>query len=172
MDEFDVWDEDDGRGERAGVEREDARASFCRKFAERTLARFSINEPPVPVDRLAAKLDILVRIIDLPRGVDARLRTREGQCIIELAAGQAHVRHRFSIAHELGHHLLGHQHGEVELAERQANIFAGALLAPPTWLRRDVGNGMTAEVLAARYQVSRDVLFIALKDARLLRKIR
>jgi hypothetical protein len=171
VDDVDVWDEDDGRG-RDGVEREDARPAFCRKFAERTLARFGIVEPPVPVDRLAAKLGILVRIVDLPRGVDARLRARDDQRVIELAAGQARVRHRFSLAHELGHHLLGHRHGESELAERQANIFAGGLLVPPTWLRRDVASGMAAEALAARYDVSREVLFIALKEGRLLKKLR
>jgi len=171
VDDVDVWDEDDGR-EPGGVEREDARPAFCRKFAERTLARFGIVEPPVSVDRLAAKLGLLVRIVELPRGVDARLRVRDEERVIELAAGQARVRHRFSLAHELGHHLLGHRHGESKLAERQANIFAGALLVPPTWLRRDVAGGMTAEALAARYQVSREVLFIALKDGRLLKKLR
>jgi Zn-dependent peptidase ImmA (M78 family) len=94
------------------------------------------------------------------------------QRVIQLATGQARVRQRFSLAHEIGHHLLGHRHGESELAERQANIFAGALLVPPTWLRRDVTSGMTAEALATRYDVSREVIFIALKDARLLKKLR
>jgi hypothetical protein len=171
VDDVDVWDEDNGRG-RDRVEREDARPAFCRKLAERTLARFGIVEPPVAVDRLAAKLGLLVRIVDLPRGVDARLRVRGDQRVIELATGQARVRQRFSLAHEIGHHLLGHRHGESELAERQANLFAGALLVPPTWLRRDVASGMTAEALATRYDVSREVIFIALKDARLLKKLR
>jgi hypothetical protein len=171
VDDLDGWDEDEGRGG-GGVEREDARPAFCRKFAERTLSRFGIVEPPVPVDRLAVKLGIVVRIVELPRGVDARLRVRDEQRAIELAAGQARVRQRFSLAHELGHHLLGHRHGESDLAERQANIFAGALLVPPTWLRRDVASGMAADVLAARYEVSREVIFIALKDGRLLKKLR
>lgn len=171
MDDVDVWDQDDGRG-RDRVEREDARPAFCRKYAERTLARFGIVEPPVPVDRLAAKLGLVVRIVDLPGGVDARLRIRDDQRVIELAAGQARVRHRFSLAHEIGHHLLGHRHGESELAERQANIFAGALLVPSAWLRRDVAGGMTADALPARYDVSREVIFIALKDGRLLKKLK
>ncbi len=171
MDDVDVWDEDDRRGG-GGVEREDARPAFCRKLAEKTLARFGIVDAPVPVDRLAAKLGILVRIADLPRGVDARLRLRGQQTLIELASGQARVRHRFSLAHELGHHLLGHRHGESGLAERQANVFAGALLVPPMWLRRDVASGMTAEALATRYDVSREVIFIAVKDARLLKKLK
>jgi hypothetical protein len=172
VEDVDVWDEDDGRERRGGLEREDARPAFCRKFAERTLARYGIVEPPVAVDRLAARLGIAVRIVELPHGVDARLRVRDELRFIELAAGQARIRHRFSLAHELGHHLLGHRHGESELAERQANIFAGALLVPPTWLRRDVASGLTAEALAARYEVSREVIFIALKDGRLLNKLR
>ena len=170
MDDVDLWD-DDGGG-RAGVEREDPRPAFCRKLAERTLERFGIVAAPVPVDRLAAKLGINVRITELPRGVDARLRQRGEEIIIELASGQAWVRHRFSLAHELGHHLLGHRHGESDLAEKQANIFAGALLVPPSWLRKDVASGMTAEALASRYDVSREVIFIAVKDAGLLKKLR
>jgi Zn-dependent peptidase ImmA (M78 family) len=124
------------------------------------------------VEQLAQRATFKVRIARLPQGVDARLQISGESRVIELAAGQAHTRHRFSIAHELGHFHLGHRHGENALAEKQANIFAGALLAPGQWLTRDLPKFSTAAALASRYDVSREVIFYAAKDARLLSRLK
>jgi Zn-dependent peptidase ImmA (M78 family) len=129
----------------------------------------------VPVHDLAERLGFAVRVCALPAGVDGRLRVTDGDRLIELAAGQARVRHRFSLAHEVGHDRLGHhQDGSYEtpLAELQADLFAGALLVPAAWLRRDVATHRTIPALVERYQVSREVMFIALKEARLLGRVR
>ncbi|MEK6274662.1 MAG: ImmA/IrrE family metallo-endopeptidase [Actinomycetota bacterium] len=150
---------------------EDVRAAFCRKFALQTLKRFGIADAPVPVERLASRLGFQVETKALPRGVDAKLRVVDGGRVIELASGQPRTRQRFSIAHELGHHLLKHRHGESDVAEKQANIFAGALLAPGAWLARDLATGHTSASLAEKYQVSKEVIFIAAKDARLLGRL-
>ncbi len=108
----------------------------------------------------------------LPRGLDARLVKSDDGSRIDVATGQARVRQRFSVAHELGHHCLGHTHDDGAVAEKQANIFAGALLVPHAWLAADVKSGLSPTELAGRYDVSSDVLFIALKDGRLLNKVR
>jgi hypothetical protein len=170
VDQPDEWEEDD-RGRR-GVAREDVRASFCRKLAQQTLKRYGVTEPPVSVERIATRLGFQLRAKRLPVGVDALLRVEPESRVIEVALGQAQTRQRFSIAHELGHHLLGHRHGESEIAELQANIFAGALLAPGPWLARDLPVYPTADSLARRYAVSREVIFIAAKDARLLQRLK
>ncbi len=91
---------------------------------------FAVQQPPVPVDQIARELGFDIRVVDLSIGVDARLRVAGAGSIIELASGQPGVRHRFSIGHELGHACLGHRHGETEVAEREANAFAGPLLVP------------------------------------------
>jgi hypothetical protein len=163
--------EEEGWG-RIGPERLKVRRAHCRKAAEQLLKRSGVKEPPVPVDEIAPMLGFEVRVEDLPRGVDARLRLVRGSRIIELASGQARVRHRFSIAHELGHATLGHHHGETDVAEQEANAFAGALLVPRTWLKRDVESFRGVEDLARRYEVSRDVLIIAAQGARLLERLR
>ena len=51
--------------------------------------------------------------------------------------------------------------------EREADHFASTLLVPPQWLRRDVKAGRTLRDLAIRYQVSREVMTIALERRRL-----
>lgn len=149
--------------------REDVRAAYCRKLAQIVLKRAGVTEPPVPVAQIAKNEGLAVIECDLPRDVDAILVPHNHR--IEVARGQASVRQRFSIAHELGHHFLRHAHGESPVAEQQANIFAGALLAPSRWLRRDIGVYRTPDALAARYEVSREAIFIALKDGSLLNKL-
>jgi hypothetical protein len=169
MDDFDELDEESER--RDSLEpKQDVRAAHCRKMAATVLKRAGITQPPVPVEILVQKAGLTTEVSSLPRGVDAVLRPADG--VIEVASNQADVRQRFSIAHELGHHYLGHAHDESPIAETQANIFAGALLMPSLWLRRDLKDYRTPDALAARYEVSRDAIFIALKEARLLNKVR
>lgn len=164
MEEF----EDDGAVE-FFEPKEDVRAAHCRRVAANVLKKAGVTQPPVPVEELAQSAGLIVVRADLPRGVDALLRPNERQ--IEIASNQAQVRQRFSLAHELGHYHLGHAHNESQLAEAQANIFAGALLIPSLWLRRDLPKYRTPGALATRYQVSREAIFIALKDARLLNRL-
>ena len=162
------WADEGYRG-RPIEPREDVRATYCRKVAETLLKRSGVTQPPVPVRHLAEKAGLAVVEADLSRGVDAVLKPEER--VIEIARGQAGVRQRFSIAHELGHHCLGHAHGESDVGEQQANIFAGALLVPRAWVKRDLPIEKTPEALARKYEVSSPTMFIALKDARLLNKI-
>ena len=148
------------------------RRGFCQQAAAQLLKRSGVKEPPVPVEEVAKHNGFEISVRDLPPGVDARLRTTDDGLIIEVAAGQARVRHRFSVAHELGHATLQHRHGEGEVFEQEANLFANALLVPREWLRRDVKEGLRKlDQLAVRYHVSRDVIFIAAQRARLLDRV-
>jgi Zn-dependent peptidase ImmA (M78 family) len=85
-------------------------------------------------------------------------------------------RFRFSVAHELGHFLLGHEPARFVGArsrrdERQADLFAAELLLPEEVLRADcAGRALTPPVLAAlarRYRVSVQALGIRLKGLKL-----
>lgn len=163
--------EEEGWG-RVAPERKKVRRAHCRKAAEQLLKRSGVKEAPVQVEEIARKLGYEVKIEGLPRGVDARLRVSGGRQIIELASGQAPVRRRFSIAHELGHITLGHRHGETDVAEQEANAFAGALLVPRAWLKRDIETYSSVPELARRYDVSRDVIFIGAQGAGLLGRLR
>ena len=84
-------------------------------------------------------------------------------------------RFRFSIAHELGHILLGHaplKHVFEQRkpdVERQADSFAAELLLPEELLRKDCAD-YTMPELAARYKVSRQSLEFKLSDLRLTPK--
>lgn len=151
-----------------------ARIAFCRQAAQQVLRRHNITEPPVPVEDIIRRLGLQIQINrEVTSGVVARLRTTPEGKAMELAPGQPRVRQRFSMAHELGHHVLGHALEPTPVAEAEANTFAGALLVPREWLARDLkGERMTAAALAQRYDVSQEVIFIAVKDGRLLQRLR
>ena len=154
----------------AQAARPEIRSGLSKRIAQRVLKENGVTNPPVPVEEIARRLGFSLEARDLPPGVDARLLivSVSSTKVIQLARGQAAVRHRFSIAHELGHHFLGHSHGEAESAEIEANVFAGELVIPRSWLTRDLKQGLTVAELVQRYQVSREVVFIAAKEGRLL----
>lgn len=99
----------------------------------------------------------------------------------------APFRKRFTIAHELGHHLL-HLHGDGEFvdtevdffrdierpgdspyrrAEVQANRFAAALLMPGELVKREAVGNASLTTLARRFNVSEEAMGYRLAKLRL-----
>lgn len=137
------------------------RIQFARKQAEQLLARLGIGGMPVPVEQVAAELNL--RIVESPLGpnVSGLLVTKDGESYIAVHSDDQQRRKRFTIAHEIGHYILRHQTpGEfvhVDKAdylvsrmatkspggdpkEVEANQFAAALLMPKplieSWLTK------------------------------------
>jgi Zn-dependent peptidase ImmA (M78 family) len=69
---------------------------------------------------------------------------------------------------------LRHEHAQDphKALEDEADYFASVLLVPPAWLKADVARGLSADDLADRYQVSREVMFIALREHKLLNRVK
>lgn len=139
-----------------------------------------VTEPPIDVDRIAEALGFSV----LPFAFD---ESTEGFTFIEgnvksigVNSSRARVRQRFTVAHELGHYLSGHEnydHGTMYVEDRpawfdpqsrqemEANEFAAALLMPKAFLRSDVSKyGLDVPLLAKRYEVSEQAMWIQLID--------
>ena len=161
------------------------RKKFCEAQAGELLRGDGIAEPPVDVDGLAASQ--FLKVIRLPNWRHhARALLEHGE--IRVNAQEPPHAQRFSIAHEIGHHLLhpdgfvfsSHEDPESDLyaadpdraLEEEAEYFAGVLLMPRRWLRRDViQNRLKTDDLAPRYRVSRDALFVALRQYRLVNRL-
>lgn len=89
--------------------------------------------------------DVPVAILALGKGVAGAYIVRRDQAFIFLNGSQAVTRQRFTLAHELGHHRLGHRAvvdgtetvdgRTTDPVEQQANAFAGEFLAPEQALR-------------------------------------
>ena len=106
------------------------------------LLDLEIKELPVKITDLCKRIGIPVKFADLGAEQDGYTIMIDGQPIIVINSLKRDnaARMRFTVAHELGHIMLGHV-GVYELVnrepspgdndiEKQANIFASRLLAP------------------------------------------
>lgn len=104
------------------------------------LIDYRVTNLPVKVSAICREIGITVRRASLPDGVDGQSLILNGWPVILYADSPSVGRMRFTVAHELGHILLGHV-GKYDLVSREpsskdnsieqaANVFASRLLAP------------------------------------------
>lgn len=133
--------------------------------------------------------NVPVAVLRLGEGVAGAYIVRRGRPFIFLNGAQPVPRQRFTLAHELGHHRLGHSavvDGVKEVdgrsdepLEQQANAFAGEFLAPERALRGWVeANGNPLIVLpvlvrlASWFGISVPAAFVRVSQTGLLRNER
>lgn len=141
---------------------------------------------PVDVRGLAQSLGIRVVELRLPENISGAIRARNHtNTEYEIVVNSEHseVRKRFTIAHELGHHiyhrdLLGRGVGDTRAyraegteypnphitwrEERQANTFAANVLMPEVLVSHYRHLGMSPRALASKFNVSEQAMRIRL----------
>lgn len=135
----------------------------ARDAAWRLLLDCGVDALPVKVSAICRRIGVTVRIAPLPPGTDGQSLILQDRPVILLAPEPPAARRRFTLAHELGHILLGHV-GRYPLVSREpsptdtpieqaANVFAARLLAPACVLW---GCGVSsADEIAALCDISR-----------------
>ncbi|MDQ1213047.1 ImmA/IrrE family metallo-endopeptidase [Pantoea anthophila] len=139
---------------------------------------------PVRPDLIANRMGIQVTPL-IPDGSNSNQCgyaeiTNDGRYVIAYNSYDPHSRIRFTLAHELGHHVLGHTQNGRKLREysnpanndgnymeeRDANSFAAELLMP-----RDAVNTMiniekiySVPALASRFDVSEEAMYWRMKN--------
>ena len=156
-------------------------------ISEEILNKLNIKNIPVQVEEIASKLQI--KISRAPsKDFSGLLIRKDGHALIGVNDNEAPVRQRFTIAHELGHFLLhprkdtfvDYRDNKKDImrtaVEKQANMFAAALLMPRTLLEKDfralIKKGFgEAELmfLADKYQVSEDAMKFRLLNLNFLK---
>jgi Zn-dependent peptidase ImmA (M78 family) len=156
-----------------------ARATFC---ASELLERFGVKTPPVPVERIAKTLGVMVQYAPFDDELSGMAFLKGGVAIIGVNSNHHPNRQRYTIAHELAHICL--HRGELEAAvhvdqssvnslrrdlvskegtdplEREANAFAAELLMPKRLLAGELDDRMLdldddrLLALAKRFKVS------------------
>ncbi len=102
----------------------------------------------------------------LPDGMTVRY---DGKYLILYREEQSERRLTFTLAHELGHVLLGHMGEEPVKEEREANAFAASLLCPAAavqYLAHRDGALPTPDALTAIFPISREAAVCRLRDLR------
>jgi Zn-dependent peptidase ImmA (M78 family) len=159
------------------------RAREARNRARQLLKMAGVSAPPVDVHRIAEFLGFTVIPFGFPDSIHGVTYIEGTVRSIGINQREPPTRQRFSIAHEIGHFLSGHEayddtkthvedhpgwlssHNRQEI---EANEFAAELLMPEPFLRRDVAQaGLNVPTLARRYQVSEQALWIQLIDLKL-----
>ena len=119
------------------------------------LNQFKISKAPIPIEKIALKLNLAVTPTDLGPGISGALVITDGKASIGINPNESKVRRRFTIAHELGHYILHKSANNLfvekrfffrdeesslgeEKKEREANDFAAALLMPADLLKIEI----------------------------------
>jgi len=154
--------------------------------AEEVLKALNIRSAPVPVEEVADKCQI--KISRAPNNdFSGMLIRKDGRALIGVNNSESTVRQRFTIAHELGHFFLhpnkdafiDYRDNKKEIMrtprEKQANMFAAALLMPRHILLRDfkaiAKEGFSEDELhdlAKQYEVSEDAMRFRLMNLNLV----
>ncbi len=154
--------------------------------AEDILAKLKVSTIPVPVEEIAGKLNIKIGR-EPSNDFSGLLIRKDGKSLIGINSTESHVRQRFTIAHELGHFFLhpqkdtfvDYRDNQKDVMrtprERQANMFAAALLMPRSLIFKDVKilskegiHDMEIQKLAEKYEVSEEAMKYRLMNLNLL----
>lgn len=148
--------------------------------AARLRRKFGGNDFPVPVDQIARLHGIRLESIALDDNLSGMSFVKGNISVIVVNSNHHLNRRRFTIAHELGHHVLHREYltnnvhvdkiiqvilprnqassQGVDLKEIQANNFAAELLMPEAelsrWGKVDINDDIKVQTLARRFKVS------------------
>jgi len=120
-------------------------------YARRLLTRCRVEKPPVRVDQVARSLGIEVQLRDFPDEVSGALFRGPDHVVIAVNGKHHPNRRRFTIAHELGHHLLHPDSPAYYDREHQIGMHLRAKVAGTQWDSKEVeANRFAAELLMPR----------------------
>jgi transcriptional regulator with XRE-family HTH domain len=118
--------------------------------ANELLERAGVRSAPVPIEGLAARCGVLVRYRTFPDSLSGLVFAHDDGAVIGVNAAHHANRQRFSLAHELGHYLLGHTEASSTNDDRfHIDVAEGT---PPgyDWRAERAANEFAADVLMPR----------------------
>jgi len=149
---------------------------FVKKLARNLVKKSKIKNPPINLRDIFKSADngIEVRGTNLGSGDGFSI----GSSLINYNSTSPIVRQRFTVAHELGHILLGHNSRakiidfySKDINEQQANVFASELLVPLQMLKKFCSASESLTSLSNKFWVSKDMMGWRLRSTRLGFKI-
>lgn len=171
------------------------RIAFARNAARGILKEMIFDTLPIQIKTIIAHLKskrgLRIEIFETDlgkggRGIQITEPTLEGDNLIIAYNKNQHVHSkRFTVAHELGHFLLGHtrsghdhyldvfDEGSGDPKEIEANQFAAELLIPSILLKADIENGIQdVPTLSKKYWVSELAMWKKVLDFNLVKNMK
>jgi Zn-dependent peptidase ImmA (M78 family) len=166
--------------EKVAIENRKPSIGTARKVARKLLADVNITNPPIVLNKVVAHIkkshNFTIRGWDLGKGVDGLQITSGDRVAVAYNQDQHRHRQRFTVAHEIGHFMLGHTSKNHDRSddnipeEIEANQFAAELLMPLSMLKHEIkGGNKICGHLAKRFDVSEEALWIRIKECGLLK---
>jgi len=151
------------------------------------LEKSNVIRPPVPVEKIAARLGIVVRYSPAKDELSGALIRNSKEVVIGVNSAHHEHRQRFTIAHEIGHFLLhkgiqlhvdqdfrinlrdSRSSTAEDIEEMDANRFAAQLLMPFQFIWKDARRRTTSELdlvmeLVRKYIVSPRAMELRLRS--------
>lgn len=152
---------------------------FARNAARRIIKELKLRQPPVLLRNVIKHIrkgsDIIVTEWNFENETDG-IALSIGQTMAIGYNPNKHIhRQRFTVAHEIGHLLLGHTLQKSNPSSEVSNIndleahqFAAELLIPLEMLKKDIRLGIVnVKSLAMRYIVSEEAMWRKILDSKL-----
>jgi Zn-dependent peptidase ImmA (M78 family) len=162
-------------------EKAEPRIGFARKQARILLKRANITKPPILLRDVIVYLqkdnDIQVRAWNLGKKVSGIQAIEDGTSFIAYNVTQHQHRQRFSVAHEIGHFVLGHtapknfdyEPGNNDSYETEAFSFAAELLMPLNMIKKDYIEIHDPNSMAWKYFVSQEAMWKHLLELHIIK---
>ena len=151
--------------------------SIAIRRARSLIQKYSDGRPPVPIEQIANAFGVVIQYLALDDELSGMAFTRDGQKRIIVNSGHHPNRQRFTLAHELAHHVLhaacldNQVHVDAivmrrdkasrfgtEPLEVEANAFAAELLMPLAMVKKfkhvDINDDEELEAIARTFRVS------------------
>lgn len=156
----------------------------AKNLAKKILKDIDLQFPPISlwkvVEYLKPKYNLEIYAMrDFGQGLSGIRVTEEEISTIGYNQRHSWHRRRFTIAHEIGHVVMGHPNvssfsnfESKDPCETEANQFAAELLMPLSIIKNDIKNGIKVpQLLAERYNVSPEAMWWRVSKSGLLNKI-
>jgi Zn-dependent peptidase ImmA (M78 family) len=138
-------------------------SNFAKSLAGDLISLLRIEKPPVNLNLVIKAQPRKILVLGQDLGNDDGFSVGLNQIIYNNK--QSVVRKRFTVAHELGHILLGHNSGyrivdfkTKDPNEKLANIFAAELLVPLSLLEKEFLATESLSSIAKKYNVSNEMM--------------
>lgn len=160
---------------------EKKRVGFARNQARNLLKRYQSTtgikiDYEVPIIDIAEYLGFQIEFLDSLSDHHSAIIYPEDM-LIGLNGRHHPHRQRFSLGHELGHHLLKHppefdvSPEEAKICNKEADEFSGELLVPLNALKHALNHTTAISELSNLFNVSQEVLTIKILNQNLLKKL-